>query len=88
MTAERLFADTSCRFTVISFAVRAVEAWRSRELSDGSVFRRVAKSNRPVRTGSINQLVQQAVARAGIDPLPYSTHSLRAGFVTRRRLPS
>jgi site-specific recombinase XerD len=36
--------------------------------------------------GSINNLVQQAVARAGIDPLPYSAHSLRAGFVTYAHL--
>jgi site-specific recombinase XerD len=31
-------------------------------------------------------LVQQAVARAGLDPAPYSAHSLRAGFVTYAHL--
>jgi integrase len=59
-------------------------------LSDGPVFRRVTKSNRVGATGlhpgSINALVQQAVARAGLDPLSYSAHSLRAGFVTYAHL--
>ncbi len=35
---------------------------------------------------SINTLVQKAVARAGLDPSPYSAHSLRAGFVTYAHL--
>jgi integrase len=71
--------------------VRTLEAWIDlAQLRDGPVFRRVTKSNRPGPTGlhpaSINNLVQQAVARAGIDPLPYSAHSLRAGFVTYAHL--
>ncbi|MBA2725021.1 MAG: tyrosine-type recombinase/integrase, partial [Actinobacteria bacterium] len=45
-----------------------------------------AKANRPtgqpLHPESINRLVQAAVARAGLDPIPYSAHSLRAGFVT------
>lgn len=35
---------------------------------------------------SVNTLVQQAVARAGLDPTRYSAHSLRAGFVTYAHL--
>jgi hypothetical protein len=31
---------------------------------------------------SINTLIQKALTRAGIDPSPYSAHSLRARFVT------
>jgi integrase len=31
---------------------------------------------------TVNYLVQGAIKRAGIDPLPYSAHSLRPGFVT------
>jgi site-specific recombinase XerD len=31
---------------------------------------------------SVNDLVQAAVRRAGLDPPRYSAHSLRAGFVT------
>ena len=36
--------------------------------------------------GALNRLVQAAVARAGIEPAPYSAHSLRAGFVTYAHL--
>lgn len=53
--------------------------------------RPVAKGNRALarhlNPESINRLVQEAVARAGRDPLPYSAHSLRAGFVTYAHLP-
>jgi integrase len=37
-------------------------------------------------TSSANDLVQAAVARASIEPEPYSAHSLRAGFVTYAHL--
>ena len=59
-------------------------------VSDGPVFRAVGKSDeagaRTLHPESINTLVQHAVARAGIDPSPYSAHSLRAGFVTYAHL--
>ena len=35
---------------------------------------------------SVNVLVQQAAARANLDPAAYSAHSLRAGFVTYAHL--
>lgn len=41
-----------------------------------------AAAARPLYPDPINALVQQAVARAGIDPAPYRAHNLRAGFVT------
>ncbi len=71
--------------------VVALARWR--ELAgvvDGPLFRPVGKSN-TAGTGrlhpeSVNVLVQQAVARAGIDPTRYSAHSLRAGFVTYAHL--
>ncbi len=59
-------------------------------IEDGPVFRSVRKNNRPSPTPlhpeSVNSLVQQAIARAGLDPRPYSAHSLRAGFVTYAHL--
>jgi integrase len=59
-------------------------------ITDGSIFRPVSKGNRPgggrLNPESINALVQAAVARAGLDPAPYSAHSLRAGFVTYAHL--
>lgn len=60
------------------------------QIESGPVFRPVSKGSRALtrrlNEGAINRLVQKAVARAGIDPLPYSAHSLRAGFVTHAHL--
>ena len=72
-------------------AVAALGRWiELAHIDSGPVFRRVTKANSPGATalnpGSINQLVQRAIARAGIDPAPYSAHSLRAGFVTYAHL--
>lgn len=43
-------------------------------------------TGRPLHPESINTLAQHAIARAGIDPAPYSAHSLRAGFITYAHL--
>ncbi len=71
--------------------VTALSDWcQLADVVDGPVFRPVGKSNRaairPLHPESINTLVQKAVARAGLDPSPYSAHSLRAGFVTYAHL--
>ena len=54
------------------------------------MFRPVFTGNRavprPLHPESVNALVQAAVARAELNPAPYSAHSLRAGFVTYRHL--
>lgn len=68
-------------------AVTALGAWTgAAAITAGPVFRPVSKGNRPLprhlHPESVNGLVQAAIARAGIDPAPYSAHSLRAGFVT------
>jgi site-specific recombinase XerD len=67
--------------------VAALTSWLTTAgITDGPVFRPVSKGNRalarPLHPESINTLVKQAIARAGIDPTNYSAHSLRAGFVT------
>lgn len=71
--------------------VTALHRWRDlAQIDDGPLFRPVTKGNRAgqaaLNPGSINALVQAAVARAGIDPAGYSAHSLRAGFVTYAHL--
>ena len=71
--------------------VTALTGWlQAAGVTAGPVFRGVGKSNkpssRPLHPESINTLVQQAVKRAGLDPTPYSAHSLRAGFVTYAHL--
>jgi site-specific recombinase XerD len=71
--------------------VTALTGWQQLSgIQDGPLFRGVGKSNRPssrpLHPESVNMLVQKAVARAGLDPAPYSAHSLRAGFVTYAHL--
>lgn len=67
--------------------VRALTQWLElADIDEGPVLRKVTRSNQAgpnrMHPESINTLVQAAIARADIDPAPYSAHSLRAGFVT------
>lgn len=72
--------------------VAAVQAWLSRAgpdggpLLEGPLFQRVRRGEHATGerlTGhTIAVIVKQATARAGIDPSDFSSHSLRAGFVT------
>jgi integrase len=73
--------------TLARCPVHALDQWLDlAAITSGPVFRKVTKSNMAAEGGlhpeSINKLVQTAIARADIDPEPYSAHSLRAGFVT------
>lgn len=72
-------------------AVTTLHQWtEAAGITGGPLLRPVSKGNRALsrrlNPDSANLLVQQAVARAGLDPLPYSAHSLRAGFVTYSHL--
>ena len=71
--------------------VRALRTWAELAgVSSGPVFRPVSTGNKAVgrrlSANAVNFLVQAAIERAGIDPLPYSAHSLRSGFVTYAHL--
>lgn len=71
--------------------VTALHTWLdTATITDGPVLRPVSKGNRALGRAlhpeSVNDLVQAAIARAGLDPTPYSAHSLRAGFVTYAHL--
>lgn len=71
--------------------VTALDTWLdATAITAGPVLRPVSKGNRTLprrlHPESINTLVQAAVVRAGLDPAPYSAHSLRAGFVTYAHL--
>ena len=72
-----------CPVTVLNEWVHTVG------IIDGPVFRPVSKGNRPLprrlTAGAVNNLVQQATTRAGLDG-DYSAHSLRAGFGTYAHL--
>ena len=71
--------------------VTALATWQRRAgITTGPVLRPVSKGNRalprPLNPESINDLVQAAISRAGLNPITYSAHSLRAGFVTYAHL--
>jgi integrase len=72
-------------------AVTAIRKWTEvTGIDNGPLLRPVSKGNRALsrrlNADSANMLVQQGVARAGLDPASYSAHSLRAGFVTYAHL--
>jgi len=55
--------------------VTALRTWLdTAAIDDGPVLRPVSKGNRALHAESVNDLVQAAVARAGLDPAPYSAH--------------
>ncbi|MDN5762484.1 MAG: tyrosine-type recombinase/integrase, partial [Microlunatus sp.] len=71
--------------------VTAIQTWLdAAKITDGPLFRAVSKGNhaldRRLSAGAVNTVVQAAVVRAGLvdqgQDGGYSTHSLRAGFVT------
>lgn len=67
--------------------VTALRTWlEAAGITEGPVLRKVTRGNRvtdrPLHPESVNEIVQRAVARAGIGPGPWSAHSLRAGHVT------
>lgn len=67
--------------------VTVLGAWlQMAEIIDGSVFRRVDKSGKvlrsPLSPGAVATIVKQRVGQIGLDPRNYSGHSLRAGFAT------
>jgi integrase len=67
--------------------VSALEKWISRAgIADGAVFRRVDRHGRasPERLSgeAVSLVIKARAEQAGFDPVGYSGHSLRAGFVT------
>jgi len=67
--------------------VKAVEAWiEVAGITDGPVFRRMAKGGKVLPHGltahSIAQVVKEYAEKAGLDPADFAGHSLRAGFLT------
>jgi site-specific recombinase XerD len=67
--------------------VTALEGWLQKaEITDGSLFRRVDKSGKvlrsPLSPSAVATIVKQRVGQIGLDPRNFSGHSLRAGFAT------
>ena len=67
--------------------VAAIERWLSRgKISAGPVFRRFDRGGDLTRhrleAGYVSHVLKGRLASIGVDPKPYSAHSLRAGLVT------
>lgn len=67
--------------------VAAVERWtRAAQLTGGPLFRPVSRhghvSPAPLTGDAVSTILRKRVEAAGIDPVGYSGHSLRAGFAT------
>lgn len=74
--------------TAATCPVRSYRAWISAaNLTHGPAFRAVDRHGRvaPGRldAGSIARIVKRAAGTAGLDPMDYAGHSLRAGFATQ-----
>ena len=71
--------------------VRALDAWlAAAQIRRGPVFRPVGRDGRPgtqrLSDRAVARIVQRACAAAGMDPTPFSGHSLRAGMATTAAL--
>lgn len=67
--------------------IEALEAWlAAAKITEGPVFRQVAKGGRVKQNAlsdkAVAEIVKRYAAAAGLDPRSFSGHSLRAGFVT------
>jgi integrase len=67
--------------------VEAVQAWlEAAQITEGPVFRRVRLGGKvgvvPLSGHAVAEIIKKMAARAGLDPVDFSGHSLRAGFVT------
>ncbi len=67
--------------------VEALNAWmEAASIKSGSIFRKIDRwgnlSSRPLDPKSVNDVVKQRAALAGLDPAEFSAHGLRSGYLT------
>ncbi|TAX67349.1 integrase (plasmid) [Rhizobium leguminosarum] len=67
--------------------VEALNAWRAAaKIENGSVFRAIGRwgtvSRRAIDPQSVNALIKQRAAMAGLEPGEFSAHGLRSGYLT------
>lgn len=71
-----------------SCPVRALEAWLSQSnITYGYLFTRIGRwggevSGRPICDHQLAKIIKRLAARAGLDPVSFSGHSLRSGLAT------
>ena len=88
-------AEDDARVVVIGRAAQAVIDWlEAAKIDKGPVFRRIDRwgqlGERALDPQSVNAVLKKRCQRAGLDPLLFSAHGLRSGFMTeagRRGVP-
>ncbi|MCV9937468.1 tyrosine-type recombinase/integrase [Boseaceae bacterium BT-24-1] len=80
-------ADEDARVLIVGPPVVALRDWLERaNISKGAVFRAIDRweglSNRALTPQAVNLILKRRCAQAGLDPLAFSAHGLRSGYLT------
>lgn len=80
-------ADEDARCYLVGRPVDALEEWLKRSgVTSGPVFRAIDKWGRletaALSPQSVNAIVKKRIAMAGLDPVQFSAHGLRSGYMT------
>jgi len=80
-------ADEDARVLIVGPPVEALLEWLERaHISKGAVFRSIDRweglSERALTPQAVNLILKRRCAQAGLDPLVFSAHGLRSGYLT------
>jgi hypothetical protein len=80
-------ADEDARVLIVGRPVEALRDWLERaDISKGAVFRAIDRweglSDRALTAQAVNLILKRRCAQAGLDPLAFSAHGLRSGYLT------
>lgn len=80
-------ADGGELVQLVGRPVRALRAWLNvAKIEEGTVFRAIDKrgkiGSRPLNAQSVNKILKRRCVAAGLDPMLYSAHGLRSGYIT------
>lgn len=80
-------ADEDARVLIVGRPVEALRDWLERaNISKGAVFRAIDRwdglSDRALTPQAVNLILKRRCAQAGLDPLAFSAHGLRSGYLT------
>lgn len=80
-------ADEDARVLIVGRPVEALRDWLERaNISKGAVFRAIDRweglSERALSPQAVNLILKRRCAQAGLDPLAFSAHGLRSGYLT------
>lgn len=80
-------ADDDARVLIVGPPVEALRDWLERAaISKGAVFRAIDRweglSDRALTPQAVNLILKRRCAQAGLDPVSFSAHGLRSGYLT------